>query len=268
MIPMLDPYIVRRHQPVVLKASGITISIALGAASAFLQGFLKADPDDPLHPGWPAGTPEGRGGKFRPKDGTTIAGETAVRRQALRRAIRAQVLQTLSLPAEIAAIAIPVLGEAAEVVMVAQLAATFSEFRQLDIDTKAALDFLANGPYSLADLRVREQSEAFSSYAAFYKGECLEDDLAKRFGRAGDGYQYHHIVEQGGANANAFSPQQLQNTDNIVRIPTLLHQAINSEYSVGLKETSGSLRQQLESESFSSQYANGIKIMKELGIIK
>jgi hypothetical protein len=30
---------------------------------------LKASPDDPKHPGWPAGTPEGRGGKFRPKDG-------------------------------------------------------------------------------------------------------------------------------------------------------------------------------------------------------
>jgi hypothetical protein len=30
---------------------------------------LKASPDDPKHPGWPAGTPDGRGGKFRPKDG-------------------------------------------------------------------------------------------------------------------------------------------------------------------------------------------------------
>jgi hypothetical protein len=30
---------------------------------------LKASPDDPKHPGWPAGSPDGRGGKFRPKDG-------------------------------------------------------------------------------------------------------------------------------------------------------------------------------------------------------
>jgi hypothetical protein len=28
----------------------------------------KAAPDDPEHPGWPADTPGGRGGKFRPKD--------------------------------------------------------------------------------------------------------------------------------------------------------------------------------------------------------
>jgi hypothetical protein len=31
--------------------------------------LLKASSDDPEHPGWPAGTPGGRGGKFRPKDG-------------------------------------------------------------------------------------------------------------------------------------------------------------------------------------------------------
>jgi hypothetical protein len=31
--------------------------------------LLKASSDDPEHPGWPTGTPGGRGGKFRPKDG-------------------------------------------------------------------------------------------------------------------------------------------------------------------------------------------------------
>src|ERR1700731_1663372 len=30
--------------------------------------LLKAGSDDPEHPGWPAGTPGGRGGKFRPKN--------------------------------------------------------------------------------------------------------------------------------------------------------------------------------------------------------
>jgi len=30
--------------------------------------LLKASPEDPKRPGWPAGTPGGRGGKFRPKD--------------------------------------------------------------------------------------------------------------------------------------------------------------------------------------------------------
>ena len=33
------------------------------------RAVLKAAADDPEHPGWPAGTPGGVGGQFRPKDG-------------------------------------------------------------------------------------------------------------------------------------------------------------------------------------------------------
>ena len=32
------------------------------------SAYQKAAADDPKHPGWPAGTPDGRGGQFRPKD--------------------------------------------------------------------------------------------------------------------------------------------------------------------------------------------------------
>jgi hypothetical protein len=92
------------------------------AAAALSLG--KASADDPVHPGWPAGTPGGLGGKFRPKD----AGEKAVRRQALRRAIRALLLQAATLPPEIAANLLPVLGAAADIAMVAQLAKTSLEF--------------------------------------------------------------------------------------------------------------------------------------------
>jgi hypothetical protein len=54
--------------------------------------------------------------------------------------------------------------------------------------------------------------------------------LSKRFGPAGDGYQYHHIVTQGGQNATKIPAAQLQNTDNIVRLPTLIHEAVTAEY--------------------------------------
>jgi hypothetical protein len=257
-----------RSKAAVFEGKGATVFMALGAAAAFALGFHKASPDDPVHPGWPAGTAGGLGGKFRPKDGAAGAGAAAVKRLALRRAIRALVLQMLSLAPEIAATLVPGLGEAADIAMVAQLAETFAEFRKLDADTKAAVDFLAKGPYSRDDLRVSPDSESFSSYLEFYKGESWEDLLLKRFGRAGDGYQYHHIVEQGGANADQFSAQELQSTDNIVRIPTLLHEAINSEYSAGSITVSGSIRQQLETESFGTQFDEGVKVMRELGIIR
>jgi hypothetical protein len=266
----LEDHVVRRDCPIVLEGVGAIASVALGVAAAFSQGFLRANADDPLHPGWPAGTPGGLGGKFRPKDGSaTAAGEAAVRRRALRRAIRALLQQMLALPPEIAANLVPALGEAADIAMVAQLAETFSEFQQLDTDTKAALDFLANGPYSLEDLRVSPASESFSSFQEFKKGLSFLEYLLKRFGAAGDGYDYHHIVEQGGTNADAFATQDLQSTNNIVRIPTLLHEAINSVYSVNSAQNPDiTFREQIRNEPFAQQREDGIGVMRGLGIIQ
>jgi len=51
-------------------------AIALGATcssktcrhnSHHISSIRKASPDDTAHPGWPAGTPDGAGGEFRPK---------------------------------------------------------------------------------------------------------------------------------------------------------------------------------------------------------
>jgi hypothetical protein len=83
----LDPYDnAAADRPMVLTATGfVPIEANAGAggegadADAVGEGanaenrssklaLVKASPDDPEHPGWPAGTPGGRGGKFRPKD--------------------------------------------------------------------------------------------------------------------------------------------------------------------------------------------------------
>ena len=254
----------------VLNGAAATVFLVLGPLPASAPDVSKASPDDPVHPGWPAGTPGGLGGKFRPKDGSAReAGEAAINRVALRRAIRTRLTQALSLPLEVAANVIPALGEAADVIMVGQLAATFAEFRQLDVDTKVALDFVANGPYTLDDLRVSRASEAFSSYDEFYKGSPVAEGLDKRFGPAGNGYEYHHIVEQGGPNATAIAAGELHNTENIVRIPTLLHQAINREYGAITSETDGlTLREWLRSQPFSVQREKGVEIMRKLGIVR
>jgi hypothetical protein len=39
------------------------------------NGIIKAAVDDPQHPGWPAGTPDGKGGWFRPKDQVLAAAD-------------------------------------------------------------------------------------------------------------------------------------------------------------------------------------------------
>ena len=81
----LDPFAnPAADRPMVLTATGyVPIEAGVGgvtAAEADKQGsntiahsaatpVLKAAADDPKHPGWPAGASDGKGGKFRPKDG-------------------------------------------------------------------------------------------------------------------------------------------------------------------------------------------------------
>ena len=59
--------------------------------------------------------------------------------------------------------------------------------------------------------------KSFPSYNSFKRA-----DLAKVYGPAGDGYQYHHIVEQ--SAEGDISASELNSTRNIVRIPKLLHE--------------------------------------------
>ena len=184
------------------------------------KSIRKASPDDPKHPGWPAGTEGGRGGQFRPKD----ASELTEKAKSLiaRRVLRTVMLAGLRVGLEGLANLLPGVDVAADVLMAADIARTVVEFRKLAVDAAAALDFVKDGPRILEDLQVSSDGyEEFSNYDAFYKIELALELLAKRFGPAGDGQQYHHIVTQGGDNADNIPPEQLQNTDNIIRLPTL-----------------------------------------------
>jgi hypothetical protein len=57
------------------------------------DGFRKASPDDPKHPGWPAGTEGGRGGQFRPKDASELTQK--VKSLIARRALRTGLVDAL-----------------------------------------------------------------------------------------------------------------------------------------------------------------------------
>ena len=125
---------------------------------------------------------------------------------------------------------IPGVDLPADVMLVATLARTASEYRQLAIDAAAALDFVKQGPRNLEDLRVSSSYQEFPNYRAFVKGEVSLHLVAKMFGSAGAGNQYHHIVTQGGLNGKKFPAELLQNTRNVLPLPTLLHEVATDEY--------------------------------------
>ena len=111
--------------------------------------------------------------------------------------------------------------------------------------------------------------EGLSSYGDFIKGELPLDVLDKRFGVAGDGYQYHHIVTQGGANGNNIPPEQLQNTDNIIRLPTLLHEALNAEYlKPAPDDPNVTFYVWLQRQPYEVQYEEGLEILRTLHILE
>ncbi len=180
------------------------------------ESFQKASPDDPKHPGWPAGTVGGRGGKFRPKDGTdaVISEELTQRilRRATRRRAREMLFSLLRLAGEAVLTLIPGIGELSEAEIIAELLTMAANDRELEIDVKAALDFVNKRPHTLEELR------------------------AAATGPSQPGYENHHIVTQGGQNATNMSQELLQSGDNIVRVPTLLHEEINAEYSKSATE--------------------------------
>src|SRR4029077_7089182 len=117
-------------------------------------------------------------------------------------------------------------------------------------------------------LQVSSNYEEFSSYGDFIKDAAYLALLLKRFGRAGSGSQYHHIVTQGGANDNKIPAERLQNTDNVIPLPTLLHEAVNGEYSSRWKGTNMTRYEWLQTPPYDVQREEGLKILRELHILK
>jgi len=232
-----------------------------------LGGVRKASPDDPKHPGWPAGTPDGRGGKFRPK-GAASALTDKVKNIVARDQLRMNLAAALHVGIEALINLIPGLDVAADVMMVAEIARTMSEYRKLATDAVAALNFVQNGPYSLEDLQVSSDYKQFSSYDAFLKIRLNSTFTLKYFGPAGGGSQYHHLVTQGGANADTVLPR-LQSMENIIILPTLLHEIVSDEYlKPALDGSNLTLYQWLQTQPYEVQREYGLKILRDLHILE
>lgn len=233
-------------------------------------GLRKASADDPKHPGWPAGTAGGRGGKFRPKD-ASIAFDAAseadraarLERLRARRGVGAVLRRVLSakrllrLGLEGLGEFVPVLDALDTAALVEDLAEIAAGAVEENAEVDAAVAFVEQGPRTLEELTMSSDEKTFESFDDFTK-----IDLEKQFGSAGDGYDYHHIVEQG----SGLSAAELNSTSNIVRIPTLLHEEVNSLYAKYDEDLGMSLRQSLQGASFERQRAAGLDVLRRIGV--
>ena len=99
------------------------------------------------------------------------------------------------------------------------------------------------------------------------------DDFKKAAGGTKPGYQWHHIVEQGGKNRTRFDPRALHNPNNLVQIPKEVHQqCINRWMSRSNVRLFGhvtgrdTLRYYLRGKSFETQHRFGIELLRLCGV--
>ena len=60
-----------------------------------------------------------------------------------------------------------------------------------------------------------------------------------------------------------YLPEQLQNTDNIIRLPTLLHEAVNAEYLKPQLDTNMTKYQWLRTQPYDVQREEGLRILRD-----
>lgn len=207
--------------------------------------LLKASPDDPEHPGWPAGTPDGRGGKFRPKDGDASGlGEPPKLpdkeppNEKAKNLVRKAVAQWL-LRAAISKIPDPRVRAVAM-----GLEAAISTFEWLYPYVKAYTD----PPKALGALEQAAQDAA---------------------NKTPTGYDRHHIVEQSAAWANGFPESQINGKDNVVLISKLKHWLINGWFQTPNEKYGWQTpRQYLRGKSWEERRRVGLEALTLFGVLK
>ncbi len=114
-------------------------------------------------------------------------------------------------------------------------------------------------PVSLEDPEAgalaKDAVSGFKSFRAFKRAA----------GAAGEGMEWHHIVEQTPGNVARFGPEAIHNTNNLVRLDVLTHRQISGFYSSKPLGSDMTIRQWLGPQSFEEQYNFGQQTMQDLG---
>jgi hypothetical protein len=99
---------------------------------------------------------------------------------------------------------------------------------------------------------------AFKSFKAFKRA----------MGSAGEGKNWHHIVEQHAGNLKRFGPEALHNTENVIKVEAEVHTEISAYYSSSPPEAGGMVvREWLRTQSYEQQRAFGLYVLRRFGVI-
>jgi hypothetical protein len=92
--------------------------------------------------------------------------------------------------------------------------------------------------------------------------------LRSALGPAGEGKQWHHVVEQTPGNVERFGPHALHNTENVIAVDKALHQQVSAFYSSKRRFITGTdaltVREWLSTQSFEAQRAFGLRALENI----
>ena len=99
--------------------------------------------------------------------------------------------------------------------------------------------------------------------ALFRRAFDSRSQLWRYLGRAPEGMQWHHIVEQ--SQARQFGQRAIQSVENIVATPIEAHQSLNAFYSSKRPFSEpNTVREWLRGQSFEAQYEFGMERLKHV----
>lgn len=91
-----------------------------------------------------------------------------------------------------------------------------------------------------------------------------EAELRSYLGPAGEGREWHHIVEKRQEGRPGFEPERIHSTDNIISLPADVHRRISAKMSTRYPDSDGDIRRfWVERLDFGTQYDHGLDLIEE-----
>ncbi|WP_240358338.1 hypothetical protein [Myxococcus vastator] len=123
----------------------------------------------------------------------------------------------------------------------------------------AAIVFQRAGEVSNSGATPPSGPAGVKSYSSF-------KSFKRAMGPAGQGKEWHHIVEQTDGNAARFGPKSLHNTENIIALDKNLHTRVSAFYSSIQRFSGGkTVREWLRAQSYEAQREFGLKLLRDFG---
>lgn len=234
---------------------------------------VKAAVDDPKHPGWPAHTPGGKGGQFRPKDASVEVEATP--------GIGHNQGPPLGDPPEVPKTA-PVTAQARNAFLkaAARWLVRAGVRTALKIGLRVGLEATVGGP--VGDLLLAMEAAYWLHKYLPYIQAYLQppktlDELQQDALNPQPGYDIHHIVEKKSARDDKFPESMIEESDNLVRISRLKHWQITTWYQTPnsyFKDPNNpnakdiSPRDYLRGKSWNERRKIGLQTLMDFGVLK